>query len=381
MRTNEVDKQKLEKQTAAVIGFLYWAILIAVVVMVVKYVIPAILPVIIAYFIAWILDRPIKFIAEKTHLPRGAVSGILVVLFICVGGSGLVLLGTKLISCSRDILTAFPEFVQQEIFPMFEEFSRSLEKMVSSVDPMIGTILETSMDGVFRSLNEGTMILCSRLLSALGGILTGIPSALIKTFIMIIACIFISADFKMVHDCVLRFIPRSWDPFLKESSIFFGKTLPRCLVSYAVILFVTFCELFAGFLLIRIPSAGLIAMIVALLDILPVLGTGTILIPWAVISIFQGALGRGVGLVLLYCIIAFIRNLIEPRLVGKQLELHPLLTLVGMLIGLRYFGLLGMLGVPLTFALLRRRRKQGVLHFPGLSPNVPEENKTPTKTI
>ena len=108
-----------------------------------------------------------------------------------------------------------------------------------------------------------------------------------------------------------------------------------------------------GFLILRIEYVFLLALVVALLDILPILGVGTVLLPYAVISFLGGNTPLGVGLLILYAVITVIRQTVEPHLVGKSLGLHPILMLFALYAGIRLFGIIGILAGPLLVLLLK----------------------------
>lgn len=118
--------------------------------------------------------------------------------------------------------------------------------------------------------------------------------------------------------------------------------------------------------LIKVYSGGYIAaiaIVVAIVDIIPVLGTGTILIPWSVYSFIVGDFGFAVGILAVYGIITVIRQVIEPKLVAGQLGLPPVVTIIGMFIGLRLFGFIGLFLVPLTVILIKLLNDEGVIHL------------------
>ena len=100
------------------------------------------------------------------------------------------------------------------------------------------------------------------------------------------------------------------------------------------------------------------AAVIAVLDILPILGTGGIMIPWAVISLVLGYTGLGIRLFLIYGIVTVVRNYVEPKIVGTQLGLHPIITLVSMFIGLRLFGFWGLFGLPVSISFLWKEREE-----------------------
>jgi predicted PurR-regulated permease PerM len=131
--------------------------------------------------------------------------------------------------------------------------------------------------------------------------------------------------------------------------------------SYVLILGITFAELTLGLLILGVKRFVLIALLIAILDIFPVLGTGTVLIPWAVIALIQGSIGRGIGLLVLYAVITVIRQVIEPRIVGKHVGLHPLITLICMFVGTSLFGWIGLFGLPILMAILLELHNSGTL--------------------
>ena len=113
---------------------------------------------------------------------------------------------------------------------------------------------------------------------------------------------------------------------------------------------ITFCVVLVGFLALRIPFSPVWAAAVALVDAVPVLGTGTVLLPWALISFLQHQHLRSVGLLLTYAAAFLTRTILEPRLVGKHIGLDPLVTLLFLYVGFRFWGILGMLLAPMLAA-------------------------------
>ena len=133
--------------------------------------------------------------------------------------------------------------------------------------------------------------------------------------------------------------------------------------SYIIIMSITFVELSIGLSIIKIDYAILIALCIAIFDILPVLGTGGVMIPWTVISIVLGNYWLALKLFILYVIITIVRNIIEPKIVGSQLGLHPIVTLSSMFAGLQVLGGLGLFGFPIGLSLLVHLNKKGVIQI------------------
>ena len=138
-------------------------------------------------------------------------------------------------------------------------------------------------------------------------------------------------------------------------------TLWVCIRSYALIMSITFVELSILLTLVGVNHPVLVAFGTACFDILPVLGTGGIMIPWALITLLQGNLFLGLKLLGVYVIVTVVRNIIEPKIVGSQLGLHPVVTLCSMFVGVQLFGVIGLFGFPIGLSLLRYLNDHGVI--------------------
>ena len=115
---------------------------------------------------------------------------------------------------------------------------------------------------------------------------------------------------------------------------------------------ITFAVILIGLMLMRIRYALLMAFIISLLDALPVIGIGIILVPWGIWSLITGEMGIGIGLLILYAVSAIVRQIAEPRIVGKSLGIHPLVTILLMYVGYTLFGLAGLIFLPVASALI-----------------------------
>jgi predicted PurR-regulated permease PerM len=121
----------------------------------------------------------------------------------------------------------------------------------------------------------------------------------------------------------------------------------------------------------------LLALLIALLDILPIVGTGTVLIPWAVISLIVGDYAKGICLLIMYAIITVIRQFIEPKIVGDQVGLHPVATLIAMIVGTKLFGAIGLFGLPISLAIIKDLNDHGKIHV--FKPYKPYSKEEPEK--
>lgn len=359
----DTKKHKLEKQRQFIIQFVYWAIIALCILLLLKYAGPVLVPFFIAFLIAWVLHRPIDYVHEKTHIKRTVISILFVLIFYCMIGLLIGICGAEIFSAVKELLLEVPVFFTTNMVPFIQEIFAWLEKLFSSFDPAILSLLNESASSILDMLGKLTTFISSWAISFISNIASEVPGAFMKTIITIIATVFMTIDFHPVSEFLLRQIPEKKRNSLLEGKGYVKDTLLKCLKSYTIIIFMTFIELFIGLSLLGIPSAGILAGIIAIIDILPVLGTGGILIPWAIISAVIGNIPLALGIAVLYLVITVVRNIVEPKLVGNQVGLHPVVTLASMLLGLHFCGLLGLFGFPITLSLIMNLNKRGIIHI------------------
>ena len=191
-----------------------------------------------------------------------------------------------------------------------------------------------------------------------------LPSLFIGFVIWIAASIFLSIDYDKVTGFLLRQIPDCHQPLVAATRSLCHNTVFKMTKAYGLLMLLTFGELSAGLLILRVPYAIPLAALIAVVDILPVLGTGTVLIPWALICLIRGDMALFGGLTVLYIIITVVRNILEPRMVSHQIGLSPLVTLFFMFLGLKATGgLLGMLLFPIGIMILKQLQESGYIRI------------------
>ena len=136
-------------------------------------------------------------------------------------------------------------------------------------------------------------------------------------------------------------------------------TLGKWCRAQAILLGVTFCQLLAGFLLMGQRYALLLAAVTALVDALPVFGTGTVLLPWAAVCLLAGQAPRAVALAALYAVISAVRSLLEPKVMAAQAGLPPLAALAAMYAGFRALGVAGMILLPMALLFVKQLHDEG----------------------
>ena len=227
----------------------------------------------------------------------------------------------------------------------------SLEHFLLDVAKKTPTPLQIPLaNSIENTFSNGTQVLdkaTSWLLHVASGVVTRIPDGALGFGTWLLATFMISARLPDLRKKLAAQLPQSWRQQYLPAVKQLKGNLAGWFLAQLKLTGITFLVLCAGFLLLQISFAPLWAALISLVDALPILGTGTILLPWSLICLLQGEPIRAVGLLGIYICAAILRSILEPKLIGKQLGLDPLLTLLAMYTGYRLWGILGMLLAPL----------------------------------
>lgn len=381
-----------ERKRKTIINIIYYALLLALFYCFMKYAFGLFFPFILAFVVAMIMQKPINFISRKTKLKKGIVSGIMILLLVVALGTLVSLLGVKL----WDGIQGFASFLVRK----FGDLPNFLDKaelwvadriafLPASVEEMINTNLNSFIETAKSLLTSQSDELAENIprlpnvssllgnvdFSAISNLTSGvvdtakqIPSVFLAIIISVFACVFMASDYDNLMGFIKRQFAGKSENFSKAKTII-TTSFKNLIKAYVLIILVTFCEMFLGLSVLKLFGiykgswVFFIAIITAIVDIFPVLGTGTILLPWSLYSFISGDIPMGIGVLVLYIFISVMRQFIEPKLVAGQLGLPPFLTIMGMYIGLKLFGIIGMFMVPLTIILIKLLNDEGVIHI------------------
>ena len=352
-----------DKRKKYIINVAYFAIVVVLIYVIFKYVLGLVSPFVFALLIAFLLEKPAKFTAKTLHLPKKLVSFIFVLLFYGTIGVGLAFAGIRIVSVLTEVISAFPDVYENQLAPFMLNWFDQIEEAFYRLDPAVVSVITQGFDQFVLSLGDNISNISISLVSAVSGIASSLPLFLIRTLLMVISTFFIAGDYEMLVGFVRKQLSGRSNDLISRIKQYLGGTLFIVVRSYALIMSITFLELSIGFSIINIPNAILIALIIAFFDILPIFGTGGVMVPWTVISFIQGDYQLGIGLLVIYLFVTIVRNVLEPKIVGSQLGLHPIVTLMCMFIGVNVFGVLGLFGLPITMSLFKHLNDTGAVKF------------------
>lgn len=342
----------MEQKKQALINVMYYGLIVALVYVALKYALPMVAPFVVAAVIVLILKGPARFLAGKLKVSEKTMRcGLLVVLYLLIAGL-CVLFGAKILSESGKFISGLPRFYSLSILPAIREFSLWVQELAQEFDPAAVSAVNTAFDQAASTLAQRITEFSSMAIGVVSNILVSMPSMIVNTVLTVVSSFYIAADYDRITRTMVRHMPEQWHKVMLQIRSKFNHSVGIYIRSYALIFCMTWAELFIGLVLLRIPHGLLVSLLIAVCDIMPILGVGTVLIPWALVAAVMGRYPLAIGIGVLYLVITIIRNAVEPRLVGSQIGLHPLITLVSMIVGAHLFGLLGLFGFPVTLSIL-----------------------------
>lgn len=304
------------------------------------------MPFVIGWLIAMVANPLVKLLEKRLNLVRKHSSVLIVVTVLAGIIGGLYFLIGRVIIEVRSLIVDMPgiyDAVRLEVLEALDSLNRLMERMPAGVQEWFNRTNE-NLGEIVSSLMQK---IAFPTVSVAGHVAKGIPAALVSSIVVILSAYFFIVDQDKIRGFVRRIMPKSLNPYLE----LFRKDLKNLIGGYFLaqfrIMFVVAAVLAVGFLILGVRYGMLLAVLIAILDFLPLFGTGTALFPWAVIKLLSGEAAFAAGLILLYVLTQVVRQIIQPKIVGDSMGLPPLLTLLFLYVGFKIRGISGMiLAVP-----------------------------------
>ena len=362
------------KRKKFLITFAFFALLFAISIVVIRYALPALFPFFIAFIVTVILRPVVRFLHDKLKLNTRIVSVLLVILFYGTIGVLAIWMIIEIVSMLADKFKDLPSFYQNQIRPFLVTLIASIQEMLYNFDPEMAIDFDATANSLLSSLGSAVMSISGQFVGKLTDIAVSVPNFLLNIVIMIVATIFLIVDYETIQKFIKRQLSDKTNELMHNIASHLGSVLKKYILSYSLIMLITFGEIFAGLSIIGVKYSALIAALIAIFDILPVVGSGLILVPWAIFSLIIGNIGLGIGLFILWAVVCIVRQIIEPKIVGSNVGMHPFLTLFAMLAGNFIYGGIGILLLPIMLALCQSLNSAGVVKiYKNIEPEV-EEN-------
>ena len=329
-------KDKLTRYAVISVGILSAAIIF---VCLIKYILPVLLPFFISFVVVSLTVSPAKALSVRIKAPERVIRLVMSLMIALIFAASAVFMIWRTSAALWSLLANMGEG---------DGLYGLLSSMMSSDLPIIGRLLPEEMAS---QISHALGSLISEGLTLLAGWLTSLVAGLPQTFLFILVTLisltYFALDYDKIRDFAKSCLPNRWICFVSRCKNSIINVLKKYVISYSLILMITYTTLLIGFLILGIYYAPIVALFIALADILPIIGVGTVLVPWSIYELATGNTVLGVGLIILFVISSLIRQFSEPKIVGKNLDLHPIITLVMLYAGYALFGIWGMLILPI----------------------------------
>lgn len=348
----------VERKKDFLIHAAYYAVIIIILLLFMRYLFPPMSPFIFGILVAWGLQRPANALSRKLHLPKRIPALLLTIVFYCILFIAVITAGVQIISALEHFVPQIPVFARQ-IIPYISRSLEAIEAQLQEFDPDIVDVVDRVSRELVSSLEKMISSISVAAVRLVSNIVTSMPTVILTVIVAVVSTCFAAIDFDHLLGYVKSRLPRNFQNTVSTTFTTGVDSIRKILASYITIMGLSFVELSIGFILLGVPYAVGLALLVAVIDIMPILGTGLVLIPWAIIAAVLGSYRMAIGVAALYIVMLVVRNIVEPKLVGQQMGLHPLVTLIAMFVGLQLFGLLGLFGFPIALSLYIKLTRGG----------------------
>lgn len=350
----------MEMKKKFIINTAFYLIIAAIVLVLYKYILPILIPFIIGFCVAALVQFPLN----KLKLEQPGHKRTWAIIF-CISFYGvivwlLVALIMKVVTELGGLFSALPDLFSEQFYPFLVEVAHRLRLVLEPIDPALTQWIIDQGESIVQNLGQMITSLSTSAVKIVASGAVSIPGIIVQIIITVVASFYMSVDYQLIVGFLKNLIPESKRSYIVEGVSYVQKAVLVYIKSYSILFCVTFLELWLGLSVLKIPYSLAIGFGIAVFDLMPVLGTGGILLPWTVILLVMGNIPLGIGVGLLYVIITAVRNTLEPRIVGEQIGLHPLATLVAMMLGLKLVGLVGMLLFPVSLVAFMNLRKKAL---------------------
>ncbi len=346
----------MEAEKRRVPRFLSAFIAIALGYLTIKYAAGVILPFAVAYLVSFAISPIARVLCQRLRFPKRLTAAVLVLTILLLIGFLFYLGVSRLYEEIAGLVARLEAKDEALISPLMEIFSKIRAFFVrfrffETIEELSG--LEDVGGKVSSALFDAVYSILSKIPESLASLIGKAPRLIIGFFVTVLACYYLVCDKEKIKAGICSLLPLSSRGTIEKIAFGARLTLKRYVRGYLLIMLLTFAESLVGLTVLGVRYSLLLALLIAVVDILPVLGAGTVLLPWAAVTLFMKNYRLGLGLIILYGVLTLIRQLAEPKIIGKSLGLHPLASLFSMYAGLRLFGVTGMILGPVVALMIK----------------------------
>lgn len=353
----------------------FFSVIVIIIYLFFKYALTVLMPFMIGILFAVLLHGPINWLTKKTRISSKFFSLIFILLLLTVLGILAWILFCILAKQVSNLLYALPNLINNWIPELTSRILEQTSYLINSLPGDSAQMIYQALPPLVADIQNGLINLAKTSGSHFAVFTaTSLPQGFVMTFMTIVSCTLISMDYPRIRDSLKRQFSDKAQLTLIRIKKYCIETLINMCKVYLILMVITFALLFIFLTLWEVKNPVAIAAVISVVDILPILGIGIILIPWAIISLLTGNWLLAVKLLISYLVITVLRSFIEPKLLGTRIGLHPVISLLAIYTGLQVGGVSGMFGLVFLAIIIKRLNDSGSIHIwksPGIDPAPP----------
>ncbi len=332
----------MKKYCKAVVNIVVFIVAVLLVIFLLPRLLAFFAPFVVGLVIAWMAGPPVKFFEEKMKIKRRAGSAFVIIAVIALIVLAIYGLGSILVKEGVGFAQSFPE-MWEDVQKDLDEIAERMKNVYLSLPEAVRDRLDGSLTALENSAGDFLGKISNPTLTAVGNFAKYLPTLLIGVIMALLSAYFFVADRKNVNEWCTKHVPK----VIQDRYELIRQSLVRAVGGYVkaqlkIEIWVYFV-LVIGLWILKVRYVLLIAVGIAFLDFLPVFGTGTVMVPWAIIKIMGGDLKMGIGILITWGLGQLLRQIIQPKIVGDSIGLSPLPTLFLLYLGYQFGGVFGMI--------------------------------------
>ncbi len=302
-------------------------------------------PFALAFLVAIPCQKILTFLENRLHISRGIGSALLLAVIVAIFTGLIIFLVYQIFVQGKNLISQLPQFIDA-LRIQFENIFRQINSYKPKLPAEFSVFAENLIETLQNSADRLSVTVATKTLEIAGRVATGLPNLLLFIAMFILGTFFFSKDFCLITNFFKELFPKKLLSKLSNAYSFLARGFSSYMKAQLILMGMTSALVTIGLWISGIKNSLLWGLICGLVDALPFLGTAVIILPWALLSFAYGDIHTFVALIVIQIIVFIFRQLAEPKIVSHQIGVHPILTLISVYIGLRFFGVLGMIFAP-----------------------------------
>ncbi|MBS3976518.1 MAG: sporulation integral membrane protein YtvI [Syntrophomonadaceae bacterium] len=346
---------------ALLVAYLLYYLILPAGLQVISFVFPLIAPFLLAAVLAAIIEPLVSFFEIRARMNRTLAVATVITLCIGLGAALLIMFISRLIVELAVLTNTLPAHVHNMVTYLWTLYHK-MQEIYFAID--IPPQIMVSIEQLLREATGWATNFSSSIFTGLIEFLVSLPGGFIFILFFFLGLFFFSKDAYLIKKSLLHLFPIDWRNSLSNIVGKTSQAIIGFLRAQSILMFITIIQSIIGFYFLDVEYAFTLAVIVGIVDLLPVVGPGLVFLPWAMWLFLTGNMKLGFGLLILWLFVVVVRQILEPKLVGDSVGLHPLEALIAMFVGLKVFGIAGVLYGPILLVVLKATWQAGIFKWP-----------------